>query len=113
MRGNGSLKKWNPAIRTTAMSNKMPDDELVMSLVDLALARPAEERESYLQTACGGDANLYQLVAGYVTWETRMQGFLLDPYFSVHSMEHPFEPGELLDDRFRIVREVAQGGMGV
>ena len=27
--------------------------------------------------------------------------------------EHPFEPGDLLDGRFRIVREVAQGGMGI
>lgn len=27
--------------------------------------------------------------------------------------EHPFEPGELLDNRFRIVREVARGGMGI
>ena len=27
--------------------------------------------------------------------------------------EHPFEPGELLDDRFRVIREVARGGMGI
>ena len=95
------------------MLNKAQDDELVMSLVDLALARPAEERDSYLQSACAGDPDLYQQVASYVAWETRMHGFLLDPYFSAHSLEHPFEPGELLDARFRIIREVAQGGMGV
>ena len=27
--------------------------------------------------------------------------------------EQPFEPGDLLDERFRIVREVARGGMGI
>lgn len=42
-----------------------------------------------------------------------MNGFLLDPLVSTESPRPPFQPGELLDARFRIVREVAQGGMGV
>ncbi|HTS49503.1 MAG TPA: protein kinase [Bryobacteraceae bacterium] len=95
------------------MPNKVQDDDLVMNLVDLALSRPAEERTAYLETACAGDTELLTKVSHYVEWEERMNGFLLDPLYAPVDNEHPFEPGQLLCDRFRIVREVAQGGMGI
>ena len=92
---------------------KTTDDDIVISLVELALARPAEEREAYLKSACAGDPELYQQVLKYVEWESRMNGFLLEPFYTLDAIEHPFAPGDLLDQRFRIMREVAQGGMGV
>jgi eukaryotic-like serine/threonine-protein kinase len=95
------------------MPTKAQDDDVVMNLVDLALARPPEEREAYVQSVCGEDTELLTEVWNYVRWEQRMNGFLLDPLFPAPSSEHPLEPGELLADRFRIVREVAQGGMGI
>jgi len=95
------------------MHSKAQDDDLVMNLVELALARPASERTVYLQSACAGDTELLTQVWHYVEWEERMNGFLLDPLYPPAENEHPFEPGELLCDRFRIVREVAQGGMGI
>ena len=95
------------------MQSKTQDDDLVMNLVELALARPASERTVYLQSACAGDTELLTRVWHYVEWEERMNGFLLDPLYPPAEIEHPFEPGELLCDRFRIVREVAQGGMGI
>src|SRR5262245_59533213 len=94
------------------MAGKAKDDDLVMSLVELSLAQPPEERESNLRSACNGDSELFERVWSYVTWEQRMNGFLLEPLCSVLS-ERRFEPGELLDGRFRILSEVAQGGMGV
>ncbi|MEO8373426.1 MAG: tetratricopeptide repeat protein, partial [Candidatus Solibacter sp.] len=96
------------------MPGKAQDDDLVMNLVELALARPADERELYVRDACGGDSDLFEQVWRYVQWEERMNGFLLEPFYPASSgEEHPFEPGALLDERFRIIREVAQGGMGI
>ncbi len=95
------------------MQDKAQDDDLVMSLVELALARTAGQREAFVRTACAGDADLFDRVWNYVLWEERMNGFLLDPLYAAESHASAFEPGELLDGRFRIVRAVAEGGMGV
>src|ERR1700682_5783080 len=95
------------------MLAKAQDDDLVISLVELALARPSHEREEYLRDACAGDTELLTQVQNYVRSEERMNGFLLEPLFPPASDEHPFEPGQVLEHRFRIVREVAEGGMGV
>lgn len=95
------------------MEHKAQDDDLVMNLVELALDLPEQERRAYLQRACDGDSQLFDQAWEYVQWEARMQGFLLEPLYPPPLNEHPFEPGQLLEGRFRILREVAQGGMGV
>ncbi len=91
---------------------KAQDDDLVMTLVELALSQPLETRETYVRTACEGDTELFSQVWDYVRWDHRMQDFLLEPLFPA-LREHRFGSGDLLADRFRIVREVAQGGMGI
>jgi len=91
---------------------KAQDDDLVMSLVELALSQPPDARETYVRTACAGDPELFTEVWEYVRWDLQMQDFLLEPLYAALP-EHHFEPGELLTDRFRITREVAQGGMGI
>ena len=93
------------------------DDDLVINLVELALAQPEEERETYLRGACGASQELFEQAWNYVQWEHRMGRFLLDPLYSPpaeeQGFEPGFEPGQLLENRFRILREVAQGGMGI
>ena len=93
------------------MLNKSQDDDLVMSLVELALACSPEERPNYLRSACGDDTKLLEQVRSYVEWEERMNGFLLDPLYPQARDEPRLEPDDLLDGRFRIIREIAQGGM--
>jgi tetratricopeptide (TPR) repeat protein len=99
--------------RSQIVPDKAQDDELVMSLVEKALAQPLDEREYYLQSACGGNTELFSQVWSYVESEQRMHGFLMEPLCPPAVPEHPFEPGEVLEGRFLIVREVARGGMGI
>lgn len=89
------------------------DDDRIMSLVESALAQPPDQRENYLRSACRGDLDLFALAWDYVRWEHRMEGFLLDPLCRPLAIQHRLETGDLLDGRFRIVRELAQGGMGI
>jgi serine/threonine protein kinase/Tfp pilus assembly protein PilF len=108
MRAAGSTSE-----SSLVMPEQLRNDEVVMSLVDLALERPAQDRESYVRSACGGDQLLFDEVWNYVRWEERMDGFLLEPLIPATADDHPLEPGELLLNRFRILREVGHGGMGV
>ena len=116
------------------MENKaQPDDEVLMSLVEQALAQPVDQRRAYLERACAGNSELFEQAWKYVRWDERMQGFLIEPLFrppnpdthqslgtllmtpaqSTSGAEQPFESGQRLDNRFRIVRELARGGMGI
>ncbi len=117
MAGSPELFRYSSGSRVETMHNprsgKAQDDDAVMGQVELALAQPPEERDAYIQRACGGDSELIAQVRNYVHWEETMNRFLLDPVYSGTVAEHRFEPGERLAGRFRIVRLVAEGGMGV
>jgi eukaryotic-like serine/threonine-protein kinase len=96
------------------MQQSTKSDHLLMSLVERVLARPKEDRQAYLQSACGNDnPELFSRVWTYVQAEERMGGFLLDPFDPPVEGDAPFEPGQLVLNRFRIIREIARGGMGI
>lgn len=88
------------------------DDDLVMALVEENLLTPPEEREARLRQVCP-DERVYEEVRGRVYWEERMGRFLLDPLFERTAPDDPFAPGNLVLDRFRILRKVGYGGMGI
>ena len=95
------------------MESKTQINEFAMTLVEEALSHPEDEREAFLRHACGSNLALFTEAWNYVQWEKRMQRFLLDPLIALPDNKPPFVPGQVLIHRFRIIREVAQGGMGI
>jgi serine/threonine-protein kinase len=95
------------------MKNNTERDHRLMAVVATALQQPLEKRQSFLQDACYDDAQLYQEAAETLEWEERMGNFLLEPLLIFKDLERPFQPGEVICERFEIVREIGEGGMGV
>ncbi len=95
------------------MSSVSDRDELVMTLMATAMTVAEDQRGSYLRTVCGGDEELFHDIRDAIEWEERMGGFLLKPWMSLQELERPFHPGQVVNRRFEIIREIGQGGMGV
>jgi serine/threonine-protein kinase len=84
-----------------------------MKILTAALQKPAAERETYLRIACEGNDELYREVADTVTWEERMGGFLLHPMVILQDPTRGFCAGQIVSERFEIVRKIGEGGMGI
>ena len=95
------------------MSSVGDRDDRVMTLMAVAMTVAPEERSSYLRTVCGDDEELFRDIRDTIEWEERMDGFLLKPWMSLQELERPFQPGQVVNLRFEIIREIGQGGMGV
>jgi len=112
--------------------------ELVEQLFEAALALKPMEREAFLDEMCSGDPALRRMVEDLLAGDARAGSFLQHPPFkfleqstaslrpdaeeirsldgdSTVSVPPPsgrFKRGEIILDRFHIVRFIAKGGMG-
>jgi hypothetical protein len=95
------------------MTPSLEQDYRVMTILNTALHLPESERRSYLSVACQGNEELLQEIAEAIEWEERMGDFLRAPLISLQDLERPFRVGAVIADRFEIIREIGEGGMGV
>ena len=95
------------------MQSGSEDDERLMAAVSLALQRPPAEREDYLRLSFGQQPDLFHEALQMVLAEEKMGSFLLRPMIEPSEFTQPFTPGELVQERFEIIRKIGEGGMGV
>lgn len=108
--------------------------ESVAVLFETALALQPSERKAFLDQECGHDTALRQSVENLLAEDARAGSFLQHPAidsldktildglpsaWANHAigdmedpMSHSLQPGQILIDRFVIVRLIAKGGMG-
>jgi serine/threonine protein kinase len=80
-----------------------------------ALDREDSEREQFLLEACKGDTELYNEALKLLASHEHAAHFLSNGAVNLAVSGEPnpmFEPGQLVAERFRIVRFIARGGMG-
>src|SRR3954451_12015009 len=88
-------------------------DENVMTILGATLQQPPEQREEYLRLACEGNEELLHEIANDLNWQEQMGSFLLEPWITFSDYDRPFEPGQEISERFQIIRQIGEGGMGI
>lgn len=84
----------------------------VLEIVGYALEKDACELESYLDAACGDDADLRREVLSYLECDEPHREILISPAASDEAM--PQIPDlAMLETRYDLGEEIARGGMGV
>lgn len=87
---------------------KAAEWEKIKSLFDAALCIPPEERSSWLNRACAGSPELLQTLEELI--KSYEESSSADP--RVSDAVSVFSPGQIVANRFRIIRLIARGGMG-
>ncbi len=92
----------------------------IEELFEAALERQPDRRGEYLAEACAGDAGLRREVEKLLAADAQTAGFLdvvatsgLPPAVAERKVQAPaFTAGDVLAERFRVIRFLAAGGMG-
>jgi hypothetical protein len=94
----------------------MPDRHVrVDEIVDVALRLPAEARPSYLDNACGTDAELRSEVDSLLVNASRVDGFVNQPIGGNITQTMSWEGGSLVGKQlgvYRIDSVIGDGGQG-
>jgi DNA-binding winged helix-turn-helix (wHTH) protein len=94
------------------VERSIQSDEVIPIVME-ALYLPPKERQVYLHAVFDGNEHLRSEVLEALHWEERMGSFLTTPFVNFECLSRPFESGQVVADRFEIVREIGEGGMGV
>ena len=92
--------------------------EIIKEVFDTALELPSSEREAFILAASEGDAEVYSELKSLIQADEDAGDFLETPILAGSAFEQlavheqPLQPGEILCQRFRILRAVGEGGMG-
>lgn len=90
----------------------------VNEIFHAALDLPPGERDGFVGTASRGDPELHCEVLRMIQADSEAPDYMDSPLHpgdilsEIPSAPPPFEPGDLLKNRFRILRSVGEGGMG-
>lgn len=109
-------------------SNKTPIEnpdrwQRLWDIFHEAREKETSERELYLNNACGSDKSLLQELKELLTAEDEQEGVLEAGRVITRELKHgtisltkdaapEFSAGKILADRFQIVEQIGQGGMG-
>lgn len=92
---------------------------LLKSLFGRALELEDAQRSNFLRSACAGDTSLYRSLTGLLLHHEAACPLFEGPMLTPERMAEmvaaglrTFVPGEIVADRFRIQRFLAEGGMG-